>query len=235
MRSLLFIAFISAVFAVSAFAQPEGFFPSRSEKYLDTMLAGWHVKVNQVLLDNNRTIAAQTMDFIASELRAVSASLPAEPVNFMKDIPIWLEQSTKNKEAIQYHRDVKWLKKNGYDPKKEGAIEITAVDFLNRKGKDTLVLLPMLAFGYSFRVLGGHNKTIQDAYESAKLAELYTLQDYIIKDNKRFRLRDAEQYFAVLTQAYFGTLNDMPHNRKELQIYDPKGYAMVEELWKVKK
>ena len=199
------------------------------------MLSGWHIKVNLSLLENNKTVTNQTMDFLASELTTIAMTVPPDALNFLRDIPIWLEQPTKGNVTIQYHHDAGWLKDNGYDPRKLGAMEIAAVDFFNRKGKDTLVLLPAFAFAYVFRVMGNHNKTMYNAYENAKLTELYTLQDYTNKDDKRFRMRNAENYFAVVSQAYFGALNDTPHNRKELETYDPVGYKMVEELWKIKK
>lgn len=239
MKSLFIITWVSSFLIISgcgsssAGANKE--FHDSNEQYLDTTISGWHVKVNEKLIANYRTVAFQTLDYLASELNVLTHTIPPEAINFLKDIPIWLEQSTKSNQPVQYHHDAGWLRKNGYDPRKEGGIELTALELLNRKGKDTLVLLPVFAFAYVYRVLGVHNKTMQDAYENAKLSNLYTIQDYTSKDDKRFRMRNAENYFAVLSQAYFGSLYDTPHTKNELASYDPKGYAMIEELWKIKK
>ena len=40
-----------------------------------------------------------------------------------------------------------------------------------------------------------------------------------------------EEYFAELTEAYFGQNDWFPHNREELRNYDPRGYKMIEEVW----
>ena len=42
------------------------------------------------------------------------------------------------------------------------------------------------------------------------------------------------EYFAELSCMYFVGCNYQPFDREELQTYDPKGYAMIEQMWDVK-
>ena len=49
-------------------------------------------------------------------------------------------------------------------------------------------------------------------------------------------LIDAWQpYFAELSEAYFGTNDFYPFVRAELKEHDPRGYALMEKAWSVKK
>ena len=48
---------------------------------------------------------------------------------------------------------------------------------------------------------------------------------------KAYAATNQEEYFAELTEAYFGQNDWFPHNREELRNYDPRGYKMIEEVW----
>lgn len=42
-----------------------------------------------------------------------------------------------------------------------------------------------------------------------------------------------KEYFAELTEAYFGKNDFYPFTRAELKTHDPKGYRMIEAVWKI--
>ena len=48
---------------------------------------------------------------------------------------------------------------------------------------------------------------------------------------KAYAATNQEEYFAELTEAYFGHNDWFPHNREELRKYDPRGFKMIEEVW----
>jgi Mlc titration factor MtfA (ptsG expression regulator) len=45
---------------------------------------------------------------------------------------------------------------------------------------------------------------------------------------------NSEEYFAELTEAFFGENDFYPWNGELLKIYDPEGYQMVATVWDVK-
>jgi hypothetical protein len=52
---------------------------------------------------------------------------------------------------------------------------------------------------------------------------------------KAYAATNQLEYFAELSCMYFVGCNYQPFNRRELQAYDPVGYAMIEKMWELKK
>ena len=51
---------------------------------------------------------------------------------------------------------------------------------------------------------------------------------------KAYALTNSAEYFAELSEAYFGRNDYAPFDRAELEAFDPAGYAVVEGAWAVK-
>ena len=49
-----------------------------------------------------------------------------------------------------------------------------------------------------------------------------------------YALTDHKEYFAELSEAYWGRNDYFPYTRQELKTYDPTGFAVLEQIWKVK-
>ena len=201
-----------------------------SERYADTLLGGWKIKVNTRLVQDHRLITTKAEWLLATELGSIEKILPSGSIPYLKEMPIWLEFTTPNGHPMQYHRAADWLKKNNYDPNKESALEITVIDYANME-HDSLPLLRLIAYAYMERVLGMKNQEIDEAYKHAKASDLYVT---IAGRRKIFSFVSAGDYFASLSAAYFGQLSYEPYNRKKLKETDPRGYELVEKMWKVK-
>ena len=46
-----------------------------------------------------------------------------------------------------------------------------------------------------------------------------------------YALTNAKEYFAELSEAYFGRNDFYPFTRKELEKHDPAGYRLMRETW----
>jgi Mlc titration factor MtfA (ptsG expression regulator) len=57
---------------------------------------------------------------------------------------------------------------------------------------------------------------------------------YSGEEEKAYAATNPMEYFAELSETYFGTNDFYPFVRAELRIHDPKAFAMVETLWGVK-
>ncbi len=49
---------------------------------------------------------------------------------------------------------------------------------------------------------------------------------------KAYALTNELEYFAELSEAYLGKNDFYPYNRKQLEQYDPDGYAIMKNIWK---
>ena len=53
--------------------------------------------------------------------------------------------------------------------------------------------------------------------------------------DRAYALTDVHEYFAELSEAYFGENDFYPFNQWELKTFDPKGFEAIESLWNVAK
>jgi Mlc titration factor MtfA (ptsG expression regulator) len=92
-----------------------------------------------------------------------------------------------------------------------------------------------LAHAYHDQVLSFKHPEIKAAYESAKASGTYNEVERfdgnkIVKD-KAYAMTTPQEYFAELTEAYFGKNDFYPFNHNELKEHDPEGYALIKRVW----
>ena len=200
------------------------------DAYTDTTIHGWKIHINSAL-DEHPSLRARAALALSDELTAIETRLPVPAVTELKEMSFWLEWVSKNGKVLQYHYSADDLRKHDDDPRKESSIEILAADYVNMP-HDSLPLVKMLALGYQHRALGLHNTDVDRAFQHAKAAKMYDVQ---IDSRQHFPFRDDKEYFAILSNAYFGgPLSYAPFDKKRFKLLDSQGYDMIEKMWKVK-
>jgi hypothetical protein len=95
------------------------------------------------------------------------------------------------------------------------------------------MVLHELAHGYHHRFLGGYeNPEIAAVYRRAVEGKSY--ESVLHWDNKMARayvLNNPQEYFAELTEAWFGTNDFYPFVRAEVTKHDPEGAKLLRKLW----
>jgi hypothetical protein len=180
------------------------------------------------------------LELLGLQLQRVVDTVPPAALKRLRSVPIWINPTYPNKRpGAEYHPDSKWLSNNGRDPIMEKAVEITNTQifpFENRRMP--YLLLHELAHAYHDQVLSFRNKDIIDTHEQAEISGTYDEVDRFdgrrIVKGKAYALTTPQEYFAELTEAYFGKNDFYPFNRVELQKHDPKGYKMIEKAWAIR-
>jgi hypothetical protein len=207
----------------------------KNNRYSDTTLHGWKVKVNSNVNDDSDSIYSKCIALLAMNLQNASKTFPSATLSYLQDIPIWLESKTPNNQPVQYHRSKKWLSKNGYDPNKENAIELTAPEYSTVSRSDSTHLHWMLFMGYFYSIVGNNNPQLSFAYKKARSNNNYNttvMNDGVSK--KVFSFGTPYDYYLALSAAYFNISRTKPKTREELKAIDPIGYDKIEVLWRVK-
>jgi hypothetical protein len=94
------------------------------------------------------------------------------------------------------------------------------------------MLLHELAHAYHHRVLGYGHPDIAAAFDRAKKSE--TCDSVLHYDGKKVRacaLNNDQEYFAELTEAFFGTNDFYPFVRAEILEHDPHMYKVLGKQW----
>ena len=170
--------------------------------------------------------------------------IPKEASNFLREIPIWVSNEPgyplrrNERGVIPFHRSKSWLRKHGLNPHMAPGVHVInpqAVLFEHKILEwGPMTLLHELAHAYHNVKLKVSNEVIRQAYAKAMARGLYLrVPDRKDKLNRvrAYAATNHEEYFAELTEAYFGKNDWFPHNREELKKYDPRGYSMIKELW----
>jgi len=99
------------------------------------------------------------------------------------------------------------------------------------------MVLHELAHAYHQRISDSLKTMISNAYDHAISSNLYSYVLYNRGDGVKtktewaYAVNDEKEYFAELTEAYFGINDYFPFDRKDLEKYDTAGYNMMVTVW----
>lgn len=202
--------------------------------YETQKMHGWRVYVNKKAKEHpaETDVALKLLDAKLGEIEKI---VPGEKVKVLRRVPFWIEGGFKENRAAEYHVSVDWLRENGYNPAKAKGIEISNVkNFVAWQEKvQPMMVLHELAHGYHDLVFTHGDKEIAAVYEKAKESGRYEEVAYADRKKKQraYALTNPMEYFAEITECYFGRNDFYPFVRAELKQFDPAGYALMERVW----
>lgn len=209
---------------------------STGTDFIDETVLDWRVKVNAEFQRSHPALVQRGMALLNQELTSITATLPPQRLAQLRRATFWLDERVP--EGIAYgvpvfHPDGNWLLKHGLNPDMAGGIEIPNVQtFIDISSSQPWAIMHELAHFYHHTVLGRQNGRILAAYRHALDARLYDkVARYDGKMVPAYAAKNEREYFAELTEAYFGRNDFYPFTRDQLQSYDPIGFAMVQEAW----
>jgi hypothetical protein len=203
----------------------------------------WTIQVEKQLMDEDPKLAGKAAARLAQKLNAALAVLPEATRANLKKLPIFLMYGPEAKgggrdNGFEYHQLSAPDCYESLDPRwGNGIVAYSAANYVWQSELWALKLpLHELAHAYHLGQWPEDKEEIVRAYENAMSRKLYrnvrTDQDETLE--KAYALENPMEYFAELSCMYFVGCDYPPRNRKELQAYDPEGYAMIRELWGIK-
>ena len=147
--------------------------------------------------------------------------------------PFWMEWDVLWN-GSRYHPYIDWLNDNHANPEKLFGVEITNLrNFITAlENQEPLLVMHELAHAYHDQVLGNEFPPIHNAFAQAKSEGLYESVEVVGGEiDIGYAITDEQEYFAELTESYFGQSEYFPFTKKELQSYDPLGFAILRKIW----
>ena len=214
------------------FFSPRGLI-SYESTYSDIDLLGWKVKVSDALWKRDSTLAKQTISLLINKLKDIYSVVPEPALSDIKQITIWIDNDSPHDRAMQYHPSRQWLSEHGYNPEKAKCVEISHPNlFISWAQKQPWMVLHELAHGYHDLVLGYQDSSILYAYRNALSRKMYKhIRRNDGTNQDAYALSNEKEYFAELSEAYFGENDFFPFNREELAKYDTIGYSAIRRAW----
>jgi CubicO group peptidase (beta-lactamase class C family) len=199
-------------------------------------LEGWTVRVdNRLLQPPHEELGRRALRFLENKLADIKEVVPTERLQKLQAVTIVLDLSHGKLASMQYHPSASWLKAHGYSADLAKCVHIPkAADLPTRRNinEQPWVILHELAHAYHDQVLGFDEPRIREAYERYKKSGAG--DKVLLHDGRRVRhyaLTNPMEFFAEMTEAYFGVNDFFPFNRAELKEAHPEILALMRDIW----
>jgi hypothetical protein len=208
-------------------------------RYQSQRIEGWMVLVSERFLKDSPELSERTLSLLRVQLYQIVRTVPSDAVKKLQRVRIWVEENEPNTACMTYHPAPEWLKEHGVNPSKARCVELAnARNFLAWTLEQPWMVLHELAHAYHHQFLpnGFENSDLQAAYDRAIKLKLY--QSVLRMDGRQQRAyaaTNAKEYFAELTEAYFGTNDQFPFVSAELHKHDPVAFVLMAKLWGLRK
>lgn len=205
--------------------------PKTRREYERQTMNGWTVHVERALLEEHAELAREAVATLDQKLEEASRVVPEDKLPYLRAVPIWV--SLDNGKGAAHHPSRQWLVDHGKNPEMAGAVEIkNARNFVQWIEHQPMMVVHELAHAYHHGHLGHGAEEVRSAYRQARDSGLYDEVPYWSgKVKKAYAMNNHKEYFAELTEAYFGENDFYPFTRDELAEHDPVGYRMIESVW----
>ena len=225
-------ALLLAVLAVTA-AAVDAPIPAA---HTDRLVQGWTVHVDTRLVEGpDAALGTRALALLDAKLMEIALVLPADKVKRLRDVPIWLDRTHGKLRTMQYHPSAEWLASNGFTTNLAkcvhlpDAAEFASPDHFRRQ---PWAVLHELSHAYHDQVLGFEQPEILAAWEKVKASGHF--DSVLLIDGRRGRhyaLTNQKEFFAEMTESYFGMNDFYPFNRAELKESEPEVFALLHKIW----
>lgn len=199
-------------------------------------LEGWNVRVDDRLLKGAAApLGERALKLLAARLVAITLVVPEKALAKLRAITIELDLDYGELRNMQYHPDAGWLKEHGYSESLEKCVHIPEVgDFLSPYENHRMpwVVLHELAHGYHDQVLTFDEPRVTAAWEKFRAGGKY---DIVLTSpghtREHYGVTNQKEFFAEMTEAYFGSNDFYPFVTGELKKAEPEIFALMAEIW----
>ena len=208
---------------------------AENKSHDEQTIEGWRVLVDRSLLTEPHEKEGRTaLRFLSNQLYEIAERFPEKRVAELRTITIRLDRNHALKN-MQYHPSARWLRDNGYDPSMAKQVHIPQADRMVRLLRDYAqpsVVMHELAHAWHDQIIGFDHAPIRAGYrtfvESGNFEKVLHLSG---RQRKHYALTNHKEFFAEMTEAWFGTNDFYPFVRAELQEVSPQTAALLKSVW----
>jgi hypothetical protein len=122
---------------------------------------------------------------------------------------------------------------NGYLAEMEKSVEIKSMrNFIDWQGDQPYMVLHEFAHAHQDQFGFVLQAKLTAAYDAALASGKYNSIAYVRGGKLRaYAMNNKTEYFAELTEAYFGKNDYYPFTKEDLKEFDPAGYKIMQEAW----
>ncbi len=199
-------------------------------------IEGWSTRVDDRLLKgDNAAVGERALKLLTARLVAIAIIVPEPALAKLRAVTIQLDLNHGDLHAMQYHPNAGWLKSHGYSEALAKCVHIPEAEhFLSpfENHRMPWVVLHELSHAYHDQVPGFDDPRIRAAWEkfrdSGKYKSVLTSPGHM---REHYGLNDPKEFFAEMTECYFGSNDFYPFVTGELKQAEPEIFALMAEIW----
>lgn len=224
---------ILALMSVSSLAAEKKTLPTA---HTTRAIEGWDVRVDDRLLKGEHAaVGARALKLLEARLVAIAVVVPEKTLAKLRTITIELDLNYGDLRVMQYHPDGGWLKEHGYSEQLAKCVHIPEIgDFLDPEGihGQPWVVLHELAHGFHDQIIGFEDPRVIAAWtkfrDSGKYKSVLTVTG---KRHEHYGLTDQKEFFAEMSECYFGSNDFYPFVAGELKQAEPEIFKLLTDIW----
>jgi hypothetical protein len=199
-------------------------------------IEGWTVRVDDRLLHGpDEATGARALKLLDAQLAEIKSVVAEDRLAKLQAVAIVLDLTHGKLRPMQYHPDAGWLESHGYARDLVKCVHIPdAAGFVSPRhnNEQPWVVLHELAHGYHNQALGFGEARILKAWERYKASgHGDSVLSISGKRRRHYALTDQKEFFAEMSEAYFGMNDFFPFNRAELKVEEPEIFELLQTIW----
>ncbi len=199
-------------------------------------IEGWPVRVDDRLLEGaSAAIGERAIKLLTARLVAIAVVVPEPALSRLRAVTLQLDLDHGALRPMQYHPSAGWLRNHGYSEALAKCAHIPrAEEFLSPYENHRMpwVVLHELAHAYHDQVLGFDDERIVGAWkrflDGGKYKSVLTSPGH---RREHYGRTDPKEFFAEMTECYFGSNDFYPFVTGELKQAEPEIFALMDEIW----
>jgi hypothetical protein len=206
-------------------------------RFTSVDLEGWTVQVDKQLVADgaHQETGEAALRVLSDKLRELTVLLPEEKLKRMQEMKIVMEYHNERLSSMQYHPSKQWLIENQHPEELHQAVHIPrASDLLGRLPiqHQPMVILHELSHAWHDQVLDFDHPEIMEVWEQFRKrtgdAECLHISG---KMRQHYGMTNQKEFFAEMTESYFGCNDFYPFVRGELQRDYPEIFELLKKVW----
>jgi hypothetical protein len=210
--------------------------PSKPTSRTVREIKGWTVRVDDRLLAApDQELGGRALALLEAKLADIILVVPSDRVAALKRVPIVLDLSHGSLTSMQYHPSAAWLVEHGFSPELAKCVHISVAERFTSARHNHVqpwCVLHELAHAFHDQVLGFDNPRVKQVWQqyvdSGHGDKALHVDGRMVR---HYALTNHKEFFAEMTEAYFGTNDFFPFVNGELKQTEPEVFALLRDIW----
>ena len=221
--------------------RPRASLPPKPVSHTEREIEGWKVRIDDRLLETDgksgggKPVGEHALRLLSNRLYEIAFILPPDKVTALREVVIQIDLAHGELTSAQYHPSREWLVEHGYSERLARAVHIPDASEWSSHRHQTVQpwsVLHELAHAYHDQKLGFGDAEIVAAWEKFRAKPRYASVRHIDGDlEPHYGCTNQMEFFAEMTEAYFGVNDFEPFNRGELMEQEPEVFALMRKIW----